>query len=263
MLSLTASHRQRIAAFTGLLTRVIRPYSLLFVRINGAVSPRDLTTRARLRNSAIELFAMRGFTASVREIAAHAGVSAGLVTHHFGSKLNLRDECDAEVLRQYSTLKNDGIAQSPTQTMTRMAELDDYAPMLVYILRSVREGGAAGVAFLESMIDEAVRFSEDGVAAGVVRPSRDPVARARFLVTSSLGGLLLQLSLLPQLDLADVGPTVRRLVEEITLPTLEVYTEGVLVDRQYLDEYLLYVGGPPGGAGETTALASQNTETTP
>lgn len=220
----------------------------------------ELTTRARLRNSAIEMFALRGFGASVREIASHAGVTAGLITHHFGSKQNLREECDAEVLRQHSTLKSEGIAQSPTQTMIKLAELDDYAPMLVYILRSVREGGRVGVVFLERMIDDAVRFSADGVATGVVRPSRDPEARARYLVTSSLGGLLLQLSLLPQLELADIGPTVRRLVDEITLPTLELYTEGVLADRRYLDEYLLYIGDPRVVADETNTLTPIPTE---
>jgi AcrR family transcriptional regulator len=215
----------------------------------------DLTARARLRNSAIEVFALRGFTASMRDIAAHAGVSAGLITHHFGSKKTLREECDSEVLRQYRTVKGDGVAMSPTQTMTLLTELDEYAPMLVYILRSVREGGAAGVTFLGNMIEEAVAFSEEGVATGVVRPSRDPRARARFLVTSSLGGLLLQLSLHPHLDLADIGPTVRRLVEDITLPTLEIYTEGVLTDRRYLDEYLSYLGDAPGETQPTTTTS--------
>lgn len=232
------------------------------MRIRSDASDGDLTARARLRNSAIEVFALRGFAASVRDIAAHAGVSAGLITHHFGSKQKLREECDTEVLRQYRTIKGDGIAASPAQTMTLLTELDDYAPMLVYILRSVREGGAAGVVFLENMIAEAIAFSEEGVASGVVRPSRDPRARARFLVTSSLGGLLLQLSLHPNLDLADIGPTVRRLVDEITLPTLEVYTEGVLADSRYLDEYLLYLSDPPGEVPQTPTPATTSSETT-
>jgi hypothetical protein len=126
----------------------------------------------------------------------------------------------------------------------------------------VREGGAAGIVFLENMIEEAIAFSEEGVASGMVRPSRDPRARARFLVTSSLGGLLLQLSLHPGLDLADVGPTVRRLVDEITLPTLEIYTEGVLADSRYLDEYLVYLSGPPAEATPTTNSATTTSETT-
>ena len=232
------------------------------MRIADSSRTAESAARARLRTSAIELFALRGFGASVREIAAHAGVTAGLITHHFGSKQSLREECDAEVLTQYGTLKSDGIAMSPTQTMTMMAEMDDYAPMMVYILRSVREGGPAGVTFLENMIDETVRFAEEGVASGVVRPSRDPLARARYMVTSSLGGLLLQLSLHPELKLADIGPTVRRLANEITLPTLELYTEGVLMDRRYLDEYLLYVGDPPGASKARPKATPQTTETT-
>lgn len=232
------------------------------MRIADSRKTAELTARARLRNSAIELFALRGFEASVREIAAHAGVTAGLVTHHFGTKQRLREECDAEVLRQYASTKSDGMAMSPTQSIAMLADVDEFAPMLVYILRSVREGGPAGVTFLENMIDETVRFTEEGVSNGVVRPSRDPLARARYMVTSSLGGLLLQLSLLPQLDLADIGPTVRHLVDDITLPTLELYTEGVLTERRHLDEYLLYIGDPPGGADATTTFTPNTSETT-
>jgi AcrR family transcriptional regulator len=215
------------------------------VRIADSAPEGDLTARARLRNSAIEVFAARGFGATVRDIAAHAGVSAGLITHHFGSKENLRHECDLEVVRQYRAIKSNGVAMTPTQSIAIIAELDDYAAMLVYILRSVRDGGPAGREILEHMIEEAIVFSEDGVATGVVRPSRDPALRARYLVTSGLGGILLQLSLrseldLGRLDLSQIGPTVRKIVDDITLPTLEVYTEGVLIDRDYLDEYLHY-----------------------
>jgi AcrR family transcriptional regulator len=223
----------------------------------------DLSTRARLRNSAIEEFAIRGFGASVRDIAACAGVTAGLITHHFRSKENLRLECDSEVIRQFRAFKSDRMAMSPAQSIASLAEQDEFAPMFVYILRSVREGGAAGAEFLDHMIQEAIAFSAEGIATGVLRPSRDPEARARFLVTSSLGGILLQLALPPQLDLADVGTTVRRIVEEITLPTLELYTEGVLADRRYLDEYLLYVGDPPSGDRTASTHTPPATETTP
>jgi len=211
-----------------------------------ARSSDDITARARLRDAAIECFALRGFEASVREIAARAGVSAGLIRHHFGTKDALRAECDAEVLRRYRDLKVEGIKMTPAQTMTTLAQLDDFAPMLVYILRSVRDGGPAGREFIESMIVEAEELSEDAVRDGVLKPSRDPAARARYLVTTSLGGLLLQLTLMPDLDLGDIGSAVRRLTDAITLPTLELYTEGVFVDHSLLDEYLAHSPGPPG-----------------
>jgi AcrR family transcriptional regulator len=206
----------------------------------------DITARARLRDAAIECFALRGFEASVREIAARAGVSAGLIRHHFGTKDALRAECDAEVLRRYRDLKVEGIRTSPAQTMAMLAQLDDFAPMFVYILRSVRDGGPAGREFIESMITEAEEFSEEAVRDGLIKPSRDPAARARYLVTSSLGGLLVQLTLMPDLDLGDIGTAVRRLTDAITLPTLELFTEGIMVDRAVLDEYLAHSPGPPG-----------------
>lgn len=210
-----------------------------------ARSTEDITARARLRDAAIECFALRGFEASVREIAARAGVSAGLIRHHFGTKDALRAECDAEVLRRYRDLKVEGIRMSPAQTMAALSQLDDFAPMFVYILRSVRDGGAAGREFVEGMIAEAVVFSEDAVREGLLKPSRDPAARARYLVTSSLGGLLVQLTLMPDLDLSDIGSAIRRLTESIMLPTLELYTEGVLADHSVLDEYLAHTTGPP------------------
>jgi AcrR family transcriptional regulator len=206
----------------------------------------DLTARARIRDAAIVSFAEQGFEASYRSIAQRAGVSPGLITHHFGSKQTLRAECDAEVLRRYRDLKVEGIRTSPAQTMAMLAQLDDFAPMFVYILRSVRDGGPVGREFVESMIAEAEVFSEAAVREGLVKPSRDPAARARYLVTSSLGGLLVQLTLMPDLDLGDIGGAIHRLTESIVLPSLELYTEGVLTDRSVLDEYLAHSPGPPG-----------------
>ncbi|RLP77907.1 TetR/AcrR family transcriptional regulator [Mycetocola tolaasinivorans] len=54
-------------------------------------------TRARIVDSAFELFAESGFTSvSIREIAAHAHISHVGLLHHFGSK----DELLLEVLRR-------------------------------------------------------------------------------------------------------------------------------------------------------------------
>lgn len=233
----------------------IRAYSFLFVPVASGVqwvrSPADLTARARLRDAAIECFSLRGFEASVREISARAGVSPGLIRHHFGTKDQLRVECDEEVLRRFREIKGDGLAMPPSQAIGMLSQLDEFAPTFVYILRSVRDGGAAGREFVEHMIADALVFSEAAVQAGVLKPSRDPAARARYLVTSSLGGLLVQLTLMPELELADTAEAIARLTSSITLPSLELFTEGILVDRTMLDEYLMYVPDPPGAANAT------------
>ena len=55
----------------------------------------DLRAAAVIRETAMRLFAERGAAAvTVREIAAAAGVSAGLVIHHYGSKDGLKDAVD-------------------------------------------------------------------------------------------------------------------------------------------------------------------------
>jgi AcrR family transcriptional regulator len=201
----------------------------------------DLTARARIRDAAIACFAATGFDATVRQIAARAGVSAGLITHHFGSKDALRAACDAEVLRGIAELKSDTMRMSPSQSIARIAELDEFGPAFGYTLRSVQEGGELGRAFLRSMIDDARAYTADAVAAGLVLPSADPEARIELLVTQSLGSMLLQLTLRGETDFSDGAQLIRSVSESTTFALLELYTQGLLADSSLLDEYVRQV----------------------
>jgi TetR/AcrR family transcriptional regulator, regulator of cefoperazone and chloramphenicol sensitivity len=70
--------------------------SVLYVR---SVPAGDRTARAVIRDEALRLFSGRGPDGvSVRQIAAAAGVSPGLVLHHFGSKEGLCRAVDEHVL---------------------------------------------------------------------------------------------------------------------------------------------------------------------
>lgn len=200
----------------------------------------DLTGRARLRDAAIESFAAHGFDESLRAIATRAGVSAGLVRHHFGSKEALRAECDATVLERYKNLKTESLAAAPKQLFSQLPASREGGILIVYILRSVREGGAAGREFVENMIREATMFSRDAVARGLVVPSRDEEARTRFLVQQSLGVLVVSFALGPEIALDDFGAVMERFYAESMLPTLELYTEGLFTTREYLEEYVAY-----------------------
>ena len=198
----------------------------------------DLTARARIRDAAITCFAATGFDATVRTIAAEAGVSAGLITHHFGSKEALREECDAEVLRRILELKVDTIRMSPSQAVGRIAQLDEYGATFGYTLRSVREGGEVGRTFLKGMIDDAREYVRVAVEAGMVKPSADEEARLELLVTQSLGGMLLQLSLHGETDFSDGGALIRSVSERSSFAQLELYTQGLVTDSSLLDEYV-------------------------
>ncbi|TDW95533.1 MULTISPECIES: TetR/AcrR family transcriptional regulator [Kribbella] len=113
----------------------------------------DLTARARIRDAAIRLFGERGIEgASIRDIAAEAGVSSGLVRHHFGSKESLREACD-----RYAKERMLQIGAELTQDHD-LSGLDPLAlhpvafPLQLYIVRSMMDGSETATAlFLEGV----------------------------------------------------------------------------------------------------------------
>src|SRR5690625_7661105 len=91
----------------------------------------DLTARARLRDAAIEVFGAEGFAASVRTIAARAGVPPGLVIHHFGSKDDLRAVCDEHVATLIAEAPRGSVGPRAASTLlSRLAVMDEYAWLL-------------------------------------------------------------------------------------------------------------------------------------
>ncbi len=208
----------------------------------------DLTARARIRDAAIACFAEAGFDTSFRTIAARAGVSPGLITHHFGSKEALRAECDAEVFRRYHALKSETLDDPSANLLERLARPGDAALVTVYMLRALAAGGAAAREFFESLVDHVRQVTAESVGAGLVRPSRDEEARARYLTAHSMGALLVHFLLDPGRSPDKFVASVLSQERGQVLPILELYTEGLFVDRRMLDDYLLYVGDPPGEA---------------
>ena len=76
----------------------------------GGRSAEDLTARARIRDAALALFADRGLDGTtIRDIAKAAGVSGGLIRHHFGSKDDLRAACDSYALDQLMQIKEQAV----------------------------------------------------------------------------------------------------------------------------------------------------------
>lgn len=211
----------------------------------------DLTTRARIRDAAVLSFARSGFGASVRSIAADVGVSPALVIHHFGSKEKLHAACDAHVLALIAESKRQNMRRATSGGLLEvLTQTDDLAPIVGYVLRSMQAGGAVGKAFVEHMIDDAEQYTAEAVASGIAKPSRDERARVRYLVLSSLGALLLSVTFDPPEDPEDATAAVRKFMSESYLPMLELFTEGFLTTRRMLDDYLLYVGDPPGTRSE-------------
>lgn len=198
----------------------------------------DLTARARLRDAAIECFAEQGFDASVRAIATRAGVSPALITHHFGSKAALREECDTEVLHRYHELKSAGIARPDASLLENLATPALPAMLAAYLLRVVLAGGTAAQTFIDRMIEDLRPVMADSVATGLIRPSRDEDARLRYLIYQSFGTMLVHFVIRPDLTPEEFFESLRTAQHGTLLPLLELYSEGLLTDHRLLDAYL-------------------------
>lgn len=229
-------------------------------------APQDLDPLLR---AAIGRFSREGFGAPLRAIAADAGVSAALLVKRYGSKEALREAADEAVLEWIRRVKSESIGSAARGTlMLTLPDAQREASVLLgYIVHAVLDGGALGRHLLEQMVTDAEGYIAEAVAQGLARPSRDERARARYLVQSGLGSLLVSTLLGPSAapptggtpfagtppagtptgdtrsaDGADTGRDVlallHRLEEETTLPALELYTEGFFTGPAVFEQYL-------------------------
>jgi AcrR family transcriptional regulator len=154
--------------------------------------PQDLTARARIRDAAFEQFAEHGFDgATIRGIAEAAGVSPGLVQHHFGSKDALRRACDGavlELIQRKVAATRDGQITDPTFLASLYAQA---LPVVRYLARSFVDGSPDGA----TLVDEVVAGTERFLTA--TWPERFPAEARRtrdaaaVLVAQSAGTIVL------------------------------------------------------------------------
>ncbi len=153
----------------------------------------DRTARARIRDSAIACFAENGVAAtSVRTIAAAAGVSPGLVLHHYGSKEGLRAACDQWVAQRIYDVKSEaiheGLSMSPLGTVHM---LTDGPPIPGYVARTLVDGSPHVAELVDAMVANGLAMSQQSVASGLMNPTDDEHARAAVITIWSLGALVL------------------------------------------------------------------------
>lgn len=197
----------------------------------------DLTAAARIRDAAIEQFGQHGFGTSVRTIATAAGVSPGLVIHHFGSKDKLRQACDDFIAESILEAKTESIQSTdPASWFAQMAEIEAFAPAMAYLVRSMQTGGELSNKLWRRMLDNVEQYIEEGVRAGTVKPSRNPKARARFLAMAGGGAFLMYVQL--HENPTDVKAVLHDYAQEMVLPALEVYTQGLLTDSTMYDAFV-------------------------
>ncbi|HEU4320689.1 MAG TPA: TetR/AcrR family transcriptional regulator [Acidimicrobiia bacterium] len=149
----------------------------------------DLTTKARIRDAALSRFPRDGFAATtIRAIAHDAGVSPGLVVHHFGSKDGLRQACDRYVVGKFRETKlaameeenvtNPGFAATAFQVS---------GPLLRYFGWALVRGHSAADELFDEMVREGLEITRTAVDKGMVKDSADIETRTTVQMALMLG----------------------------------------------------------------------------
>jgi AcrR family transcriptional regulator len=150
------------------------------------MSLEDLTARARIRDAAIRLFTDRGMEkTSILDIAKEAGVSGGLIRHHFGSKDGLREACDTYVFDELLKFKEEALAKG--QADPAFVPTFDTRQLLFrrYMGRAMIDGSEAAAAQFVEIVDGTERYFRE---QGMDMPDPRGVAAALAAMT---GGLMI------------------------------------------------------------------------
>jgi TetR/AcrR family transcriptional regulator, regulator of cefoperazone and chloramphenicol sensitivity len=158
----------------------------------------DLTAKARIRDTAMRLFAEQGVAGtSLRAVAKTVEVSPGLIVHHFGSKEGLCQAVDEAVVRRIDlALSEVPVEGSGFELIAGRAEvvvslLRSQPVLCDYISRALAEGTEASASLFHRMFGYASR-DQGLVDAGAIRADTDPFWRTMHQLVLVVGPLMLR-----------------------------------------------------------------------
>ncbi|TQS45958.1 TetR/AcrR family transcriptional regulator [Cryptosporangium phraense] len=188
--------------------------------------PDDLTARARIRDAALAQFADVGFQkATIRSIAAEAGVSPGLLRHHFGSKEELRDAVDAHVLDQIREA-NAKVAEAAGQhTFSPAVSRESMQPFQRYFSRALLDGSPTIAALFDQVAKLTEAWIEESDKLRDDEPMIDVGTRAAAWTAMVFGVSLLQNHVGRLLGVDDIYADPEHRLE---LAMLDIYSHALI-----------------------------------
>jgi len=178
----------------------------------------------------MRLFAGRGAAAvTVREIAAAAGVSPGLVMHHYGSKDGLKNAVDRRAVAFFEEMLGELARIGEQDGGVSLAELFaarlEHEPAMVdYVRRLLLDGGEAADALFAKLFEATMAGMASLAQAGIVRPARDEQIRTAFLLANDLSLVLLRRQIA---QATGTDPLSREGLVPWTAAVMDVYTAGI------------------------------------
>jgi AcrR family transcriptional regulator len=176
----------------------------------------------RIRNAALKSFATYGTsTTSLRTVAAAAGVSVGLVQHHFANKAGLIKAVDDHVLGLVIAAIAPPIPEPPADSVAEMGSrvtriVAEQPDIVDYVGHALIDGSPLGTTIFDTLAVFGIARWSQRNERGETRPDLDLTWAALNALVLPLGTIILR------------GHIERHLPERFTAPTqLQRWQESV------------------------------------
>ncbi len=194
--------------------------------VNPRATAEDLTAKARIRNAALDLYSKFGQDRiSLRAIAAEAGVTLGLVQHHYRTKAGLRDAVDQLVVDYFEAALAEvpdadrpaELAAARDDAVRRMLKANP--PVVNYVRRALLDPTGENLHLLGVLVDLTAREVSTLRKSGRASTKRRESTQIVAVLVRQMGEMLLA----PLVDAvwdrvdnsgADRKPRLRITVEE-------------------------------------------------
>ncbi|WP_101946302.1 TetR/AcrR family transcriptional regulator [Mycobacterium sp. 3519A] len=162
------------------------------------VTADETSSIERIRNAALKSFASYGTSAtSLRTVAEAAGVSVGLVQHHFTNKAGLIQAVDDHVMAVVVATISQPIPPPPADSVAEMSTrvtkiLSEHPDIADYVGRALLDGSPLGTAVFDTLTAFGIARWNQRSERGETRPEIDVTWGALNSLVLALGSLILR-----------------------------------------------------------------------
>lgn len=162
---------------------------------------KEPTRAERIRNAAMKCFAEQGIASTtIRAVAEEAGVSIGLVQHHFTNKAGLVEVVDEHVLQVFGTVAESAPVLDPLPAKNSMDGvggrfarlLNEHPEAADYVARALVEGGEIGAVIFDGLLQISMAQRDLYTAHGLGRADLDPFWGAMNAMILRVGAMILR-----------------------------------------------------------------------
>jgi AcrR family transcriptional regulator len=162
------------------------------------VSAEERSSIERIRTAALKTFAVHGTSAtSLRSIAAAAGVSVGLVQHHFVNKAGLIKAVDDYALSVVIAIIAQPMPGPPADSLNEMGNrvnklVAQHIDVVDYVGRALVDGSPLGAVIFDTLLGNGTARWHQRGERGETRPDMDLTWAVINSLVLALGTLILR-----------------------------------------------------------------------